>query len=229
MVCTGGLGVAVSSYRSQDYVNTWKDIIMPGVSDSSLVKGTWKPMGKRKHLIFFRGKLHSKDTDPQGHEVKRPLELRQALARDLGKKTRGEILVTDAVTNSASYAEEMRDSVFCLCPRGGTPWTRRVFDALLTGCIPVVISDDIEFPFEDFLPYDKFTIKLSEEQVVKRQDYVESTLREIPQASLEQKLEQIREVREVFLYDKGHALNGILWQLHRKKRRFTHSSTNFWT
>ena len=33
-----------------------------------------------------------------------------------------------------------RDSVFCPCFRGDRPITRRIFDAMLSGCIPVVLA-----------------------------------------------------------------------------------------
>ena len=33
-----------------------------------------------------------------------------------------------------------RDSVFCPCFRGDRPATRRIFDAMLSGCIPVVLA-----------------------------------------------------------------------------------------
>lgn len=41
---------------------------------------------------------------------------------------------------------------FCLCPRGITPGTRRVFEALARGCIPVVVSDNWVLPFASNLP-----------------------------------------------------------------------------
>eukprot|EP00966_Prymnesium_polylepis_P086750 2008016-Prymnesium_polylepis.1 len=36
----------------------------------------------------------------------------------------------------------MRRSRFCLCPGGDTPYTKRFFLALLTGCVPVVFKFD---------------------------------------------------------------------------------------
>lgn len=43
----------------------------------------------------------------------------------------------------------MTESTFCLNPLGWSPWTLRFYQAVMTRCIPVVIADDIEFPFEN--------------------------------------------------------------------------------
>jgi hypothetical protein len=41
---------------------------------------------------------------------------------------------------------------FCFCPRGITPGTRRVFEALARGCIPVIVSDGWTLPYENLVP-----------------------------------------------------------------------------
>ncbi|EER01965.1 hypothetical protein Pmar_PMAR007658, partial [Perkinsus marinus ATCC 50983] len=66
---------------------------------------------------------------------------------------------------SPTYDAEMKDSTFCFIPRGNTPWTRRIFDAIISGCIPVVLSNAIVFPFESLLDWSLFTIKLPESYV----------------------------------------------------------------
>ncbi|KAG0476330.1 hypothetical protein HPP92_013171 [Vanilla planifolia] len=43
----------------------------------------------------------------------------------------------------------MRNSIFCLSPAGDTPSSARLFDAIVSGCIPVVVSDELELPFKD--------------------------------------------------------------------------------
>lgn len=46
-------------------------------------------------------------------------------------------------------------SVFCLSPAGDTPSSARLFDAIVSGCLPVIISDELELPFEGILDYRK--------------------------------------------------------------------------
>lgn len=43
--------------------------------------------------------------------------------------------------------------MFCLSPAGDTPSSARLFDAIVSGCIPVVVSDELEVPFEGLLQY----------------------------------------------------------------------------
>ena len=39
------------------------------------------------------------------------------------------------------YAELLRNATYCVCPRGDTPTTRKLYDALAAGCVPVIVSD----------------------------------------------------------------------------------------
>ena len=52
-----------------------------------------------------------------------------------------------------SKSSKLYRSVFCLCPAGDTPSSARLFDAIVSGCIPVVVSDELEVPFEGLLQY----------------------------------------------------------------------------
>ena len=52
----------------------------------------------------------------------------------------------------------MHTSKFCLHPAGDTPSACRLFDAIVSLCIPVVVSDYIELPFEDVIDYRKVAI-----------------------------------------------------------------------
>ena len=53
----------------------------------------------------------------------------------------------------AAAQDGMRKSLFCLSPAGDTPSSARLFDAIVSGCIPVIISDELELPFEGILDY----------------------------------------------------------------------------
>lgn len=51
-------------------------------------------------------------------------------------------------------------SLFCLNPAGDTPSSARLFDAIVSGCIPVIVSDELELPFEGILDYRKVCMHL---------------------------------------------------------------------
>lgn len=48
---------------------------------------------------------------------------------------------------SREYSVGMRLSTFCPAPGGDSPSAKRMFDACLAGCIPIVISKDFVWPF----------------------------------------------------------------------------------
>uniref|UniRef100_A0A5B6YRX7 Exostosin GT47 domain-containing protein n=1 Tax=Davidia involucrata TaxID=16924 RepID=A0A5B6YRX7_DAVIN len=60
----------------------------------------------------------------------------------------------------------MRKSIFCLCPAGDTPSSARLFDAIVSGCIPVIVSDELELPFEGILDYRKIVQFVSSSEAV---------------------------------------------------------------
>ena len=61
----------------------------------------------------------------------------------------------------------MHTSKFCLHPAGDTPSACRLFDAIVSLCVPVIVSDHIELPFEDAVDYKKIAIFVDSTSAVK--------------------------------------------------------------
>eukprot|EP00927_Polykrikos_kofoidii_P053645 TRINITY_DN48233_c0_g1_i1.p1 TRINITY_DN48233_c0_g1~~TRINITY_DN48233_c0_g1_i1.p1 ORF type:complete len:543 (+),score=31.86 TRINITY_DN48233_c0_g1_i1:124-1752(+) len=59
---------------------------------------------------------------------------------------------------TSNYAEVMGNSVFCMIPKGVGTWSHRLYEAFLSGCIPVILSDDVRLPFPE-LPWNLFSLK----------------------------------------------------------------------
>lgn len=55
-------------------------------------------------------------------------------------------------------AQTYAASRFCLAPEGDTNTSRRVFDSLAAGCVPVVFAQDC-LPFRDLINYSDFTLE----------------------------------------------------------------------
>jgi hypothetical protein len=53
-----------------------------------------------------------------------------------------------------------------LNPAGDTPSSARLFDAIVSGCIPVIVSDELELPFEGILDYRKIALFVSSNDAV---------------------------------------------------------------
>jgi hypothetical protein len=71
----------------------------------------------------------------------------------------------------------MRAASICLVPRGDTPTSARLFQALLSHCVPLILSPHIRpsLPFSTHLDYDSFSFFLSPLSL----SSVDSLLREI--------------------------------------------------
>lgn len=87
----------------------------------------------------------------------------------------------------------MHSSKFCLHPAGDTPSACRLFDAIVSLCIPVIVSDYIELPFEDVIDYKKIAIFVDTESATKPA-YLTKMLRRI---STERILQYQRELKSV--------------------------------
>jgi hypothetical protein len=70
--------------------------------------------------------------------------LRQSMASDYKCTPSGKFSKLHKISD---YAHGYRQSTFCPCPGGDSPSAKRMFDALLAGCIPVILSHDFVWPF----------------------------------------------------------------------------------
>jgi len=60
-----------------------------------------------------------------------------------------------------NFSRMMMHSEFCVVPHGDGPTTKRLFDTFRTLCIPIVLSNEIRFPFEDlFIDYSKVLMQV---------------------------------------------------------------------
>ena len=104
----------------------------------------------------------------------------------LGGKNHGEHQKLQTVQN---YANLMLSGELCFVPRGDTPTSRRLFDAMLCGCLPVIISDtiDISLPFRSTIPYNDFAFRISEREWVNNPKAVLQQLKLVSAGELEQR------------------------------------------
>ena len=83
----------------------------------------------------------------------------------------------DISTNHpTTYYEDMQRGIFCLCPLGWAPWSPRLVEAVIFGCIPVIIADDIVLPFADAIPWEEIGVFVAEKDV----PYLDTILTSIP-------------------------------------------------
>ncbi|KAL7135072.1 hypothetical protein ABFS83_11G068400 [Erythranthe nasuta] len=110
------------------------------------------PYKSRQTLLVFRGRTKRKD------EGKIRAQLHKML-----NDTKDVIYEEGAASEEGfkASAEQMRSSKFCLHPAGDTPSSCRLFDAIVSHCVPVIVSDRLELPFESEIDYKEFSMFFS--------------------------------------------------------------------
>lgn len=136
-----------------------KDIVAPYVHvvDTYVDDNVTNPFEVRNTLLFFRGTVKRKDDGIVRTKLAKLLQNHpNVLFKDSTAKNGGIELAT----------HDMRQSRFCLTPAGDTPSSCRLFDAIVSHCVPVIISDKLELPFEDELNYEEFCLIFSVQEAL---------------------------------------------------------------
>lgn len=211
--------------RSQKHNCPFKDIIVPGYSsvDGHSRETAGKDGGV---LLYFRGSLIKSIALPNGTKVKEDNTLRKALVHLLEKED--DILVSGDTVSGKMYFQELSRAMFILCPRGITPWTRRVFDGIHAGTVPVIVSDDVQLPFEADLDWSQISIKVLEADALKPNVLIRRLRYSVQSGEYERKLKNLLKIRHLFSWREEHIVNALYWQLARKKRVFKHGSRLSW-
>ncbi|KAK0574594.1 hypothetical protein LWI29_025911 [Acer saccharum] len=210
---------------SRSMSNLTKDVVSPYVHvvESFTDDDIPDPFEKRTTLLFFRGNTVRKD------EGKVRAKLAKILVGYNDVLYERSLATTKSIQESA---QGMRSSKFCLHPAGDTPSSCRLFDAIVSHCVPVIVSDRIELPFEVEIDYSQFSVFFSVKEAI-QPGYMVDQLRKIPK---ERWMEMWRHLKNIsphyeFQYPpkKEDAAN-MLWRqvkhklpsvelaLHRQKR-----------
>ena len=82
----------------------------------------------------------------------------------------------------------MQRSLFCLQPPGDSPTRKSLYDAIISGCIPVLFKQDydVRYPFQRFLDYKQFTVSVPEEVVTKLQIPIATYLARLSPSKIKQ-------------------------------------------
>ncbi|PUZ43512.1 hypothetical protein GQ55_8G015800 [Panicum hallii var. hallii] len=136
-----------------------KDVIAPYKHMAKAFVNDSAGFDHRTTLLYFRGAIYRKEGGSIRQELYYMLKDEKDVYFSFGS-------VQDHGASKASQG--MHSSKFCLNIAGDTPSSNRLFDAIVSHCVPVIISDDIELPFEDVLDYSKFSIFVRSSDAVKK-------------------------------------------------------------
>lgn len=127
-------------------------------------------------------------------------------------------------TNGVSATSKgMASSKFCLNIAGDTPSSNRLFDAIASHCIPVIISDEIELPYEDALDYSQFCIFIHAKDALKK-GYLLNLLRGIERERWTKMWETLKNITRHFEYQYPSQPNDavdMIWQTIARKKTST--------
>ncbi|KAG5544606.1 hypothetical protein RHGRI_017141 [Rhododendron griersonianum] len=129
-------------------------------------------------------------------------------------------------TGKEQSIKGMRTSEFCLHPAGDTPTSCRLFDAIQSLCIPVIVSDNIELPFEGMVDYSEFSVFVAVTDAL-QPNWLVRHLRSYSDKQKNIFRQNMAQVQPVFEYDNGHpggighipfdgAVNFIWKKVHQK-------------
>ncbi|KAL5981163.1 hypothetical protein ACLOJK_029084 [Asimina triloba] len=193
-----------------EIANLKKDLIAPYRHVVHTVGKDSAPFEERPILLYFQGAIYRKDGGI----------IRQELYYLLKDEKDVHFAFGSAQGNGINKASQgMRSSRFCLNIAGDTPSSNRLFDAIASHCIPVIISDEIELPFEDVLDYSKFCIFLRASDAVKK-GFLLNLLRGIKHDEWTRMWEQLKKVVHHFEYQypsqRGDSVQ-MIWEAVARK------------
>ncbi|CAN1161078.1 Probable arabinosyltransferase ARAD1 [Linum perenne] len=205
-----------SSERIQHtQVSLLKDVIVPYTH--LLPQLPLSENSKRHTLLYFKGAKHR-----HGGGVVRE-KLWDLLVNEPG------VIMEEGFPNATGREQSirgMRTSEFCLHPAGDTPTSCRLFDAIQSLCIPVIVSDSIELPFEGMVDYSEFSIFVATADAL-TPNWLAHHLRSISERQKDEFRQRMSTVQPIFQYDSGHpggigpvppngAVNYIWRKVHQK-------------
>ncbi|GLT85673.1 hypothetical protein SLE2022_038550 [Rubroshorea leprosula] len=183
-----------------------KDVIIPYSHRISAYTGDFG-VEERKTLLFFMGNRYRKEGGKIRDLLFQILETEEDVVIKHGTQSR---------ENRRAASRGMHTSKFCLNPAGDTPSACRLFDAIVSLCVPVIVSDSIELPFEDAIDYRKFSVFVETAAALKP-GYLVSLLRKVPTERIAEYQKAMKEVRRYYDYtDPNGAVNEIWRQVSQK-------------
>ncbi|GAB4845476.1 hypothetical protein Ancab_038884 [Ancistrocladus abbreviatus] len=195
----------------KDVIAPYKHVVRSLNPDSSL------PFEQRTILAYFKGAIYRKDGGAIRQELFYLLKDKKDVHFTFGNSLRSGV---------REASQGMASSKFCLNIAGDTPSSNRLFDSIVSHCVPVIISDEIELPFEDFLDYSEFTIFVRASDAVK-QGFLLNLLRGIGKDEWTKMWERLKEIAHHFEYQypsQPEDAVDMIWQAIARKMSNVHKN-----
>ncbi|KAI8536441.1 hypothetical protein RHMOL_Rhmol10G0257400 [Rhododendron molle] len=123
----------------------------------------------------------------------------------------------DKAAGPLIYENKFYRTKFCICPGGSQVNSARITDSIHYGCIPVILSNYYDLPFNDILDWRKFSVILEENDVYR----LKQILKDISDSEFVALHENLVKVQKHFQlnsppvkYDAFHMVMYDLWLRH---------------
>ncbi|XWS23613.1 hypothetical protein CRYUN_Cryun28dG0029900 [Craigia yunnanensis] len=156
------------------------------------------------------------------------------------------------------YFQHLGNAKFCLAPRGESSWTLRFYESFFVECVPVILSDQVELPFQNVIDYTQISIKWPSTLIgPELLEYLASIPGQIGYSLLlgaliillssitclnfgvcfsddviNQMIARGRQVKCMWVSSPDseacYAMQAVMWELQRKVRQFHQSAEAFW-
>jgi hypothetical protein len=140
------------------------DIVIPPYTPTQFINinaSTERWYEGKKRLLYFAGTInHSLSSKSARYLLATLAQNRSTLIR-IKKKQFHLITVVNGHVTPSEYVDSISSSIFSLCPEGFSPWSPRIYEAINLGSIPLVLADGIVYPFERFIRWRSFSLKLN--------------------------------------------------------------------
>ncbi|CAF4278367.1 unnamed protein product [Rotaria magnacalcarata] len=150
------------------------DIVAPPFTPTEIIEintsNDWYQ--RKKRLLYFAGILNHSLSSKSVRRLLFAFAKNLSSLIRIGKKEFHPITVVDGHVPMQEYLESIMSSVFFLCPEGYSPWSPRIYEAINLGSIPLILADGIVLPFERFIPWRSFSLKLNVSNVYNILDFV---------------------------------------------------------
>ncbi|KAE8010495.1 hypothetical protein FH972_006863 [Carpinus fangiana] len=182
-----------------------KDVALPQVLQPFALPAGGNDLENRTTLGFWAGHRNSK--------------IRVILARVWENDT--ELDISNNRINRAMgpllYQKRFYRTKFCICPGGSQVNSARITDSIHYGCVPVILSNYYDLPFNDILDWHKFAVVLKENDVYQ----LKQILKDIPDAEFVALHKNLVKVQRHYQwnsppikYDAFHMVMYELWLRH---------------
>ncbi|RAL43923.1 hypothetical protein DM860_014059 [Cuscuta australis] len=183
-----------------------KDVALPQVLQPFALPAGGNDVENRTSLGFWAGHRNSK--------------IRVILARVWENDT--ELDISNNRINRASghllYQKRFYRTKFCICPGGSQVNSARIADSIHYACIPVILSNYYDLPFNDIINWHKFAVVLREKDVYE----LKQILKNITQEEFVTLHYNLLKIQKHFQwnsppvkYDAFHMVMYELWLRHR--------------